>query len=156
MKKWIVMLMFFSPTFSLKAQEVFNTILEKATSVVNSEDRNDYNTKINYFYYTELNYMKNKSKASNQAGFKVLDEQAYAMQEFVTDFFKQMASANDNKRKSVIDIFVKASLENPLFDDKDTETTHSFISDPEYITPFSLDTDWVSAHKTVKKALKKI
>ena len=100
--------------------------------------------------------MKNKSKASNQAGFKILDEQAYAMQEFVTDFFKQMAMASDDKRKNVITVFINASLENPLFDDKDTETTQSFISDPEYITPFSLDTDWVAAHKAAKKTLKKM
>lgn len=156
MKKWILMLMVFSSVSCLKAQEVFNTILEKATSVVNSEDRNDYNTKISYFYYTELNYMKNKAKASNQAGFKILDEQAYAMQEFVTDFFKQMAMASDDKRKNVITVFINASLENPLFDDKDTETTQSFISDPKYITPFSLDTDWVAAHKAAKKTLKKM
>lgn len=156
MRKWMLLLMVLSSVSCLKAQEVFGTILEKATSVVNSEDRNDYNTKINYFYYTELNYMKNKAKAANEAGLKVLDEQAYAMQEFVTDFFKQMASANDDKRKSVIDIYIKASLENPLFDDKDKETTLSFISDPEYITPFSLDTDWVTAHKAAKKALKKL
>ena len=156
MKKWILMLMVFSSVSCLKAQEVFNTILEKATSVVNSEDRNDYNTKISYFYYTELNYMKYKAKASYQAGFKILDEQAYAMQEFVTDFFKQMAMASDDKRKNVITVFINASLENPLFDDKDTETTQSFISDPEYITPFSLDTDWVAAHKAAKKTLKKM
>ena len=156
MKKWILILMIFSSVSYLKAQEVFNTMLEKATSVVNSEDRNDYNTKINYFYYTELNYMKNKSKASNQAGFKVLDEQAYAMQEFVTDFFKQMAAANDKNRKNVIKIFVNATRENPHFDDKDNQTTLSFVSDPEYITPFSLNTDWIVAHKEAKKALKKL
>ncbi len=156
MKKWILLLMIVSSTSYIKAQEVFSMILENATNVVNTEDRNDYNTKINYFYYTELNYMKMKSKASNDAAYKVLDDQAYAMQEFVTDFFKQMAAVSDDKRKDVVEAFIKASLGNPLFDDKDTDTTHSFISDPEYITPFSLDTDWVSAHKAAKKSLKKL
>lgn len=152
-RKGIILLTLLLSAPCLKAQEVFNALLEKAASAVHAESSDDYSTKINYFYYTELHYMKNKSKASNQAGYKVLDEQAYAMQEFVTDFFKQMAAADNDKRKSVIDIFIKASLGNPLFNDKDTETAHSFISDPEYITPFSLDTDWPTAHKAAKKAL---
>ena len=51
MKKWILSAALLLAAGGLQAQEVFDTLLEKASQVVNTNDVNDYNTKINYFYF---------------------------------------------------------------------------------------------------------
>lgn len=157
MKKWILPTVLFVTANYIQAQEVFNTLLEKASYVVNTNDVNDYSTKINYFYLTALNYMKTKADPHDTAQWKILDEQALAMQTYVSDFIDWMSRTRDEKlRRRGIQFFIDASAGHPFFNDKDTETTQSFVSDPAYLTPFSLDTDWMAAHATVKEALAKL
>lgn len=157
MKKWILSAALLISTAGVQAQEIFNTLLEKSSQVVNTNDVNDYNTKINYFYFTALNYMKTQAKPQDAAQYKILDEQALAMQSYVTDFVAWISKTKDEDlRRKGIEVFVKASTEHPFFKDKDTETTESFINDTNYITPFSLDTDWIAAHQAVNKELKKL
>ena len=69
MKKWILSAALLLSASYMQGQEVFNTLLEKASHVVNTNDVNDYNTKINYFYYTALNYMKSQAKPENAAQY---------------------------------------------------------------------------------------
>ncbi len=155
MKKWIFILALLS-TPALQAQEVFNTLLDKAWQVVNTKDANDYETKINYFYVTALNYMKGKMGEADEIQYKILDDQAIAMQNYVTDFFKYMGAVKDeNERREIISLFIETSTGNPFFNDKDDETTKSFISDPNYITPFKLDTDWIKAYKEIREKIQK-
>ena len=157
MKKWILSAALLMAANCLQAQEVFNTLLEKASEVVNTNDVNDYNTKINYFYLTALNYMKTQANPQDAAQFKVLDEQALAMQAYVTDFISWMSKTRDEDlRRQGIQLFIDASAEHPFFNDQDKETTDSFINDSNYITPFSLDTDWMAAHQAVKENLEKL
>ncbi len=157
MKKWILSAALFMAANCMQAQDVFNTLLEKASHEVNTNDANDYNTKINYFYLTALNYMKTKAAPQDIAQWKVLDEQALAMQAYVTDFIGWMSRTCDEElRRRGIQAFIEASAAHPFFDDKDTETTESFVDDSSYITPFSLDTDWIAAHEAVKEALAKL
>lgn len=157
MKKWILSAALLLAAGGLQAQEVFDTLLEKASQVVNTNDVNDYNTKINYFYFTALNYMKTQARPQDAAQYKVLDEQALAMQAFVTDFIGWMARTKDEDlRLRGINLFIEASADHPFFGDKDKETTESFVGDSNYITPFSLDTDWVTAHAAVKEELEKL
>ena len=157
MKKWILSVALLISASGMQAQEIFNTLLNKASQVVNENDANDYNTKINYFYFTALNYMKTKVKPQDVAQYKVLDEQALAMQTYVTEFIGWISRTKDaDLRRKGIELFVKTSISHPFFDDKDSETTGSFIDDTNYITPFSLDTDWVKAKSIVDKELPKL
>ena len=157
MKKWILSAALLVSANCIQAQEVFDTLLEKASRVVNTNDVNDYNTKINYFYFTALNYMKSKAKPQDAAQYKVLDEQALAMQAYVTDFIAWISRTKDEQlRRKGVELFARTSAGHPFFNDKDFETVGSFIDDPNYITPFSLDTDWVAAHDKVKKELAKL
>ena len=79
------------------------------------------------------------------------------MQAYVTDFIGWMSRTRDEElRRRGIQAFIEASAAHPFFDDKDTETTESFVDDSSYITPFSLDTDWIAAHEAVKEALAKL
>ena len=114
MKKWIFILALLS-TPALQAQEVFNTLLDKAWQVVNTKDANDYEAKINYFYVTALNYMKGKIGQADEVQYKIMDEQAIAMQNYVTDFFKYMGTVkNEDERRKVISLFIETSVDNPF------------------------------------------
>ncbi len=158
MKKYIILLTLLTFSFSgIQAQEIFHTLLDKANTIVNENSINDYNTKVYYFYSTALNYLQTKIKPKNTAQYQILDEQALAMQTFVSNFIKWMAETKDTSlRKKGIQIFINASADHPFFNDKDKETVESFINDPNYITPFRLDTDWVTASQVVQAKLSAI
>ena len=87
-----------------------------------------------------------------------LDTQAYWLSEFLTLFFDQIVkdkkNRDDEERKARILMFMEASLRNPLFHDKDEETTLSYIKEGSEITPFSLDTNWELAYQYAKEHLK--
>ena len=95
MKKWILSAALLLAAGGLQAQEVFDTLLEKASQVVNTNDVNDYNTKINYFYFTALNYMKTQARPQDAAQYKVLDEQALAMYKNIMNKYPNYAFVRD-------------------------------------------------------------
>ena len=41
--------------------------------------------------------------------------------------------------------YVKATRENPLYEDKDIEKTEAFVNDPGGYTPFSINVNWENA-----------
>ena len=51
-------------------------------------------------------------------------------------------------------MFMEVSITNPLFNDTDYETVHSYINEGSELTPFSLDTDWEKAYNQAKEKLK--
>jgi hypothetical protein len=53
----------------------------------------------------------------------------------------------------MINIFIKASLSNSLFNDMDKDVVESYYQDANNITRFSLDTNWPLALEEVKSAL---
>ena len=57
-------------------------------------------------------------------------------------------------RRNILEIYMKASEENPLFGVNDEETTLSYVKSGEELTPFSLDTDWQKAKTTAEILLK--
>lgn len=157
MKRWIIIGAFVSFATCMQAQDVFNTLLNQAAVTVNTHDANDYTTKVNYFYLTALNYMKSEARPQNATQYKILDEQALAMRQFVTRFINWIShTPNEKLRRKGIRLFLKHGSSHPFFKDKDKETIYSFIGDPNYITPFSLDTDWVTAYQAVEKKLAKL
>ena len=62
---------------------------------------------------------------------------------------------NEDKRKEKIMLFMDASVSNPMFDDKDQETTMSYINEGGELTPFCLNTDWQKAYAAAKSQTKK-
>jgi hypothetical protein len=56
----------------------------------------------------------------------------------------------------VIACYRDASLNNPLFNDSDKETTFVYVNDKQTYTPFSLDTDWEKAYNQATAKIKTI
>lgn len=157
MKKWIIIGFLIAFSAQIQAQETYNTLLNQAAVAVNTHDANDYTTKVNYFYLTALNYMISEMKPQDAAQYRILDEQALAMHRFVSRFIDWISHTPHEKlRRKGIKAFLKHGSSHPFFNDKDKETTLSFIGDPNYITPFSLDTDWVAANQGVDKTLNRL
>ncbi len=142
-----------------RAQDVYNLVLDNATSVVNNPLSNFMQTQIAQFKRTSLIYLKQKTlEETDTIPSCFLDTQAYYLSEFVTLFLNDVWRSkrlDEGKRKERIMMFTDASVSNPLFYDEDKETTLSFIKTAGEVTPFSLDTDWQKAYLAAKSQLKK-
>lgn len=142
---------------TLKAQEVYNMVLENATKTVNSPSKSFTQVKIAQFKSTALVYLKKKAfENSKEVKEEFLNMQAYYLSEFIFLFFTQILKdhkLSDEERRKKIYLFMDASLSNPLFNDPDTETTQSYIKEGSELTPFSLDTDWQKAWHAAKSQL---
>ncbi len=99
------------------------------------------------FKWDVIEYMMYKSKEDSTFSEKQLGVETYAMTEFVNLYFKRLSEAGNSKSKKevVLTRFKNASLHNSLFGDNDLELCHAYIDNINFMTPFSLDTDWVKA-----------
>ena len=104
---------------TLKAQEVYNMVLENATKTVNSPSKSFTQVKIAQFKSTALVYLKKKAfENSKEVKEEFLNTQAYYLSEFIFLFFTQILKdhkLSDEERRKKIYLFMDASLSNPLF-----------------------------------------
>ena len=83
---------------------------------------------------------------------QLLNEQSLAMHEFVQLYTQRLARAKKKTdRDVIITLFRNASITNPLFNDMDKDLILSYYNNDNYLTQFSLDTNWVKALEAVKK-----
>lgn len=135
----------------MQGQEVYNYLLKKATDKVNSPYTNSYELKKYEFELTALNYMKNHAfKINKPITTTFLDEQAYNMDSFILAYMQQVKKVSDSEKMKVARTFIDASLNNPMFNDPDKETTQAYIEEKGSIAPFSIDTDWIKALQQIQ------
>jgi hypothetical protein len=88
-----------------------------------------------------------------------LDNQAYALHNFIilyTKTMKMRVNEPKNAQLANIKMFIDASIENPLFADKeDLDYVMSYVKNASSPIRFSLDTNWVKAYLVVADRLKK-
>jgi hypothetical protein len=154
--------LFCMTTVTVKAQDVFYEILRTSKAVAEDKSKDIETRKIATFKYDELSYMAMKVRDDvlrdttdleffNQT-VKMLNEQSYAMHEFLTLYMKRLTSTKKKtERDIIITVFRDASINNPLFNDLDKELVLAYYNNDNYITQFSLDTDWIKALEAVKK-----
>ena len=82
---------------------------------------------------------------------KVLGQQADAMIEFVNLYVKKLQSAGKNERKAIMARFKNATMNNALFGDMEKEVVYGYVDNENFITQFSIDTNWIDALKEVKR-----
>ena len=148
MKKILILvLMVCTTAFTAQAQEVYKRILKVSKQTAADKSKSIDVRKVATFKVDELNYMAMKSKElMPDSTVRMLDTQAYAMHEFINLFFKRLSEAKKKTQKELVMArFKNASINNSRFNDMDKELVLSYYDNGNYMTQFSLDTDWVKA-----------
>lgn len=156
----IIALMGIISTGNIKAQEVFNQVVNNAKLVLEDPRADSFLTAVSQFKYTAMQFLC--TTAIKQKGGPVeanmLDRQALALNNFIISYFRELGKAqksSDSAQKDIMKRFWRACNENPMFENQDREITDAFINDPDCITPFSINTNWVMAEKAVTEKSKK-
>ncbi len=162
MKKLMFVVVMMCLALTTNAQDVYNELLSSSIKVAEDETKDIETRKIATFKYDELNYMKQMvlpevlkdttDLVTMNRVIKQLNEQSYAMYQFINLFFQRLASTNKKDGKeAVLALFKAASINNPMFNDTDKDLVLAYYNNDNYITQFSLDTDWVKALEDVKR-----
>ena len=132
---------------SLSAQEVYQEIMRLSKKVAEDKTKDLETRKVATFKVDELKYMVMKMRElMPDSTVRVLDVQAYAMYDFVNLFLRRLGEAKKKSAKeAVIARFRTASINNSRFNDMDRDLVLSYYDNSNYLTRFSLDTDWVKA-----------
>ena len=132
---------------SLSAQEVYQEIMRLSKKVAEDKSKDLETRKGATFKVDELKYMAMKTRElMSDSTVRVLDVQAYAMYDFVNLFLRRLGEAKKKSAKeAVIARFRAASINNSRFNDMDHDLVLSYYDNSNYLTRFSLDTDWVKA-----------
>lgn len=154
MKLIVTLLFAFTMSMGASAQEVFNQVVNTNKLIIEDPRADGLTLNIAQFKYTSMQYLCNMAIKVNGGGVDAsfLDRQAYAMNQFVTNYLGELTlEKNSEKQAKIMKRYWQASAKNPLFGDKDTETTRAFANDINCFTPFSLDTNWELALKASKE-----
>lgn len=162
MKKILMTAVVLLLTASANAQDVFKLLLQDAKTVAEDKSKDLETRKIATFKYDELSYMAMQVRDdvlrdSTDLDFfnrtvTMLNEQSFAMYEFIEFYFERLAAAKKKEERDiVITVFRNASINHPLFNDMDKELILSYYNNENYLTRFSLDTNWVKALAVVRE-----
>lgn len=137
------------------AQDLFREVLQSTTRQMKSVGTSLSNKKLAKFKYDALNYLQEHESIeqidNNRNWFK---QQVYFLSCF-TELYQRLVSGEKNamSEEELRRLFMKTSLEYPLFSDTDEERVLIFLKNEKSYTPFSLDTNWKKAYDKVKEQL---
>lgn len=163
----LVAILFTATTYAQTPQRVYDQIYRSSYKVASDKSEDTEIRKIASFKVDAISYLKTKTLEALSASDKELtgkdiahlnsqlDSMAYYMYDFVNLYLKNYAKAGNEKEKNrVRKIFRDASINHPLYGDKDEEVVLAYYNRDDYPTQFSLDTNWIAALEEVKKELK--
>ena len=134
------------------AQSIYDEVKSNAQTAVQTSS-NELVKQINQFKLDALDYLLIKMREQTpDSTTAFLDKQAYALNGFVAFYIQQIVSMSnmpEAQKVKTVQLFMDASLSNPLFNDTDKELTQGYFANPNSITRFSLDTDWRRAFAAV-------
>ena len=137
------------------AQDVLNEIVKTSLATVNDTTKSMEDRKLAIFKYDAMTYLrskllqpadvlknKNNLTAINQT-IRILNEQALAMNEYITLYIKRLSEAKKKNQDIVTNLFKQATRDHKYFNDPDTEVTLAYYDRSDYPIQFCLDCDWV-------------
>ncbi len=153
MKKIIMTLMLVcSFAAQASAQDIFNEVknLMDDYQKVKSDTSLDLDVrKVATFKWDAIYYMIYMASDETESD---LGLQVDAMIDFVNLYLAQLQEAKGTEAKQMVrSKFKTATLENALHNDTDKETIYAYVDNQNFLTQFSLDTNWVKALEEVKK-----
>lgn len=137
------------------SQDVLNEIVKTSLAITNDTTLSKEVRKAAVFKYDAMTYLRSKvlppnilleqkiSADSLNACIKMLNEQAYAMNQYVTLYQKRLSEAKKRNLGMVKSLFKQATINHKLFNDTDTEITLAYFNRSDYPIQFCLDCDWI-------------
>lgn len=150
-------------TVHAKAQDVLNEIIRTSERTLNDTTKTLEERKIAMFKWDAMNYLrdkilppflmldKNANSDSINTRIKFLNEQAYAMNVYITVYQKRLAEAKDKNKPLVSRFFKQATYEHKLFRDPNTEVTMAYNQRQDYPIQFCIDCNWVQTLDFIRK-----
>lgn len=140
---------------SASAQDVLNEIVKTSLATVNDTTQSMEVRKVAIFKYDAMSYLRSKvlqpadllgeniNLTKVNEDIKALNEQAYAMNQYITLYLKRYSEAKKKNKNLVISLFKQATIDHKMFNDEDTEVTLAYYNRDDYPLQFCLDCDWV-------------
>lgn len=153
MKKiFITLMLFCSFAMQSSAQEIYEevkNIMASYEAEKNDTTKNIELRKIATFKYDAIYYLLLQTEGETE---RELGNQVASMIDFVNLFLERIQEGRKDKKNKelVLAKFKAASLEHAKYNDTDKETVYAYVDHPNFITQFSLDTDWIKALEAVK------
>ena len=146
----------------MNAQEVFKEMVQENKKIADDRSKDLEVRKIATFKHDALSYMAMKVRddvladtTNLEFAHKIvqqLNEQSLCLHEFLNLYIKRLSAASKKKDKEIVmALFKHASLSNAFYNDSDYDLVRAYCDNNNFITQFSLDTDWVKALEQVKK-----
>lgn len=155
MKHLLTLLFAIAISITASAQDIFNEVraLQKSYQTF-SEDttQNIERRKIAVFKADAIYYLTEKAGQTDGFTEYQLGQQTDAMIEFVNLFVKRISSVRKANDQQVLKAkFKNYTTSHSLFHDMEKEITYAYVDNDDFITQFSLDTDWVEALKDAQQ-----
>lgn len=148
-KLFIILALVCMSVLSTSAQEIYDEVrrIEKEAKAFANDTKNNLEArKIATFKYDAIYYLVDKASQEPLFSEYELGVQTNAMIEFVNLFVSKLSTLKKNKDKDILKaVFRTATINNSLFNDVDKEVIYSYVDNENFITQFSLDTDWPKA-----------
>lgn len=148
-KLFIILALVCMSVLSTSAQEIYDEVrrIEKEAKAFANDTKNNLEArKIATFKYDAIYYLIDKASQEPLFSEYELGVQTNAMIEFVNLFVSKLSTLKKNKDKDMLKaVFRTATINNSLFNDVDKEVIYSYVDNEDFITQFSLDTDWPKA-----------
>lgn len=155
MKKLLLCLLLCTMGATAYSQDIYNEVKKlkrQSETTMNDTTLNIETRKIACFKNDALYYLIDKAGDDNTFTEYQLGVQANAMIDFVNLFVKRLSEVKKKQDKELILAkYRAATIQNALFNDMDKDIVYGYVDNENYLTQFSLDTDWVKALEEVKK-----
>lgn len=155
-KLFLSLLLTMLTTVSLSAQEILSEVrrMKAAVEEVAADTTKTLTVrKVATFKSDALYYLLDKAGDDEKFTEYELGTQATAMIDFVNLFVERLSGARKQKDKDIVLArFKNASVGHSLFNDMEKEVTYAYVDNDNYITQFSLDTNWTEALQEVSRA----
>ncbi len=137
-------------TIQASSQDIYSEVknmMDSYQSIKDNASKSLDERKVATFKWDAIYYLVTQANSQSEVE---LGAQVAAMTDFVNLYLKQLQEAKGNQaRQVVMSKFKNASLENALYNDTDKELIYAYVDNNNFLTQFSLDTDWVRALQVV-------
>lgn len=164
MKKILaIALMCVAMTTQAWAQDVLNDIVNKSYAIINDTTKDKKERQVAMFKYDALNYLRSRvikpedALGNNvdytllNAKIKTLNEQAYAMNSYISVYFLRLSECKKKNIGLVNYYFKHTTKDHPMFkEEDDTEYVEAYFNMDDFPVPFSLNCDWVKSLEAIR------